>query len=333
MMDNRQQKIEWWTKIAGAGVAFVICAVLVVLSVQGVRQRRELAHQSISPEIQTIDPALIQYREVRSIQTGLHEARGIAVASDGSLYAAGDSSVILFDGAGKQNNIQSQDEAPACIAVAGDGSLLVGAQRSVNISAKYGKQIAHWTVPRKQAYLTSLAISGIDVWAADAGARVVYHYDRSGKLLGRIPGLVVPSPHLDVAAAKDGTVWVANPGRHRLEHYAKDGRLLSSWGKAGMGVERFSGCCNPTDFALLQDGRIVTTEKGLKRVKVYRADGAFDCVVAGPDAFSERDGALDVATDEQGQVYVLDRGDGTVHVFMKKTRADSEVRAPRNNDD
>jgi len=327
-MDERQRKIELWAKIAGTAVAFLVCAALVVMSVQGARQRAELARQSDSPVAQDkINPSLIRYREVRRTETGLHDARGIAVGTDGSLYAAGDSSVIRFNAAGERRGIQPQDESPYCLAVAGDGSLLVGTRGAVSVFTKDGKRAARWTVPGKQAYLTSLAVTENDVWAADAGGRVVYHYDRSGRLLGRIgekdakrgiPGLVSPSPYLDVAVAKDGTVWVANPGRHQLEHYTKDGRLISTWGEAGMAVEGFSVCCNPANFALLPDGRIVTAEKGLRRVKIYRADGTFDCVVAGPDAFSAGNGALDVAVDGQGRVYVLDRADGTVHVFDAK---------------
>lgn len=327
-MHDRRRKFELWARIAGAAVVFAACAVLVALGSRAIRLRNELARQSSSPEIVTaVDPALIRYREARRIETGFREARGIAVAEDGSLYAVGDNSVVLFDATGKRRDSQPQDEAPACVAIAGDGSLLIGARRSVSIIAKDGKPIARWKAPGRQPHLTSLAVSEHDVWVADAGQRVVYHYHRSGQLLGRlgkkdeqrgVAGLVVPSPHLDAAVAKDGAVWVANPGRHRMERYAKDGRLLSSWGKADMNVEGFSGCCNPTDFALLPDGRIVTAEKGLKRVKVYQANGTLDAVVAGPDTFSKRDGALDVAADGQGRIYVLDRGDGAVHVFARK---------------
>jgi hypothetical protein len=32
------------------------------------------------------------------------------------------------------------------------------------------------------------------------------------------------------------------------------------------------GCCNPACFALLSDGRIVTVEKGVPRIKVFRAE-------------------------------------------------------------
>jgi len=322
-MDDRRRKTELLTKIAGAVAVFVVCAALIVMGTRGIRHRNELARQATSREAAAIDPALIHYREVKGIETGMKDARGIAVASDGRLYAAGDHAIICFDTDGERQEEWAMDSPPQCLAVAGDGTVVVGSRKSITI---FTKELASWTVLGEKAYVTSLAIAGNDIWVADAGRRIVYHYNRKGKLLGRIgkkdvkrgiPGLLAPSPHLDVAVAIDGNLWVANPGRHQLEQYDRDGRLLSAWGKAGMEIEGFGGCCNPADFALLPDGRIVTAEKGLRRVKVYRADGTFDGVVAGPDVFSTGNGALDLAADGQGQIYVLDRVDGTVHILER----------------
>ena len=117
-----------------------------------------------------------------------------------------------------------------------------------------------------------------NVFAADAGNRVVLRYDKSGKLAGRIgeknkerniPGLIIPSPYLGVVLAPDGLLRVNNTGRHRVEAYTVNGDLESSWGKPSNAIEGFCGCCNPIGLALLPDGRYVTCEKGLPRVKVY----------------------------------------------------------------
>ena len=113
---------------------------------------------------------------------------------------------------------------------------------------------------------------------------------RPGTVIRRIGGLVAPSPHLDVAAAPDGTAWVTNPGRHRLEHYSADGQLLRTWGKASAAIAGFTGCCNPTDIAVLPDGRLVTAEKGIPRVKIYKTNGTFESVVAGPESFTAGNG-------------------------------------------
>jgi hypothetical protein len=104
-----------------------------------------------------------------------------------------------------------------------------------------------------------------------------------------------------------------------VEAYTVDGDLELVWGKATAGIEGFCGCCNPINLALLRDGRTITCEKGLPRVKVYRVDGTFESVVAGAEAFPEnakatmgqrgwdcRHGGLDAAADSKGRVFILD---------------------------
>ena len=84
-----------------------------------------------------------------------------------------------------------------------------------------------------------------------------------------------------------------------------------------MDIEGFCGCCNPTDIALLPDGKVVTGEKGLPRVKVYRQDGAFDAVVAEQSAFVPGSVPLDLATDASGHIFVLDALRRVVRVFER----------------
>jgi hypothetical protein len=172
---------------------------------------------------------------------------------------------------------------------------------------------------------------------ADAGNRLVLRYDLSGRLAGRIgqknhdrgvPGLVVPSPYLDVKMGADGWLRVNNFGRHLVEVYDPAGDRKSSWGKPGAAIEGFFGCCNPVGLAVLPDGRCVTCEKGLPRVKIYSAGGALDSVVAGPDAFPQNAkaadeshctrGGLDAAVDSHGRIYVLDLIGEEVRVMRAK---------------
>ena len=98
-----------------------------------------------------------------------------------------------------------------------------------------------------------------------------------------------------------------------------------------MAVEGFCGCCNPVYFARRPDGKFVTSEKGLNRIKIYDAKGDFEGVVAGPETLvKDLDLAkkacadcqvgfgFDVACDSAGRILALDPATKTVRVFTPK---------------
>jgi hypothetical protein len=226
-----------------------------------------------------------------------------------------------------------------CVAVAQDGTLYVGLRTHVRVFDAKGQPTSVWEAPTKKTWFTGLSVGANDLFAADSANRVILRYDRSGKLVGRIgeknpqrniPGLIVPSPYLDVKLGPDGLLRVNNPGRHCVEVFTPDGELEFSWGKPSAGIAGFCGCCNPVGLALLSDGRCITCEKGLSRVKVYSPERDFDCVVAGPELFKDnvRSGAvgssdvaaagLDAAVNSQGQIFVLDLMAGNVRVMERK---------------
>ena len=334
----------------------VLVAALASAGVAVFRQARENWNPATPPksllyddsQYRKTDPALVKYREAAPVATGFRQPRGIALSSDGRIFVAGDRAVRLFSKDGAQEKEWLLGGEPYCLAAGDGGKLYVGFMEHVEILGAGGTRTAQWEGLGKSARLTSLAVAGTDLWAADAGNRVVLHYDAKGEIVGRYgerdearkePGLIVPSPHLDVAVASDGTVWFTNPGRHRLENWALTGERIQTWGQPSQfgetsGTDRtsglspnfprrpeihgFCGCCNPTDFAFLSDGRFVTSEKGIPRVKVYKADGTFECVVAGAESFKNDDVGLDVATDRDGRIYVLDPTVKAVRVFVPK---------------
>ena len=234
-----------------------------------------------------IDPALIRYDEKATIPLDMIEPRAVAVGPDDRIFVAGDKAIVVFDADGKKLKTIELEQEPHCLAVskaehASPGRLYVGMRDHVEVYDADGRRQSVWPQPGKRTVLTSIAVGEEDVFAADAGSLVVWHYDRNGKVLGQIgkrdpsrdiPGFVVPSPYFDVAIAPDGLLRVANPGMHQIEAFTFDGHLEFSWGKRGMGIEAFCGCCNPSNIAILADGRVVTAEKGIPRVKVYSADG------------------------------------------------------------
>jgi hypothetical protein len=114
-----------------------------------------------------------------------------------------------------------------------------------------------------------------------------------------------------------------------VEAYTFDGDFEGAWGKPTAAIEGFCGCCNPIGLALLSDGRFVTCEKGLPRVKVYSAEGEFESVVAGTESFPENakacsglndcvHGGLDAAVDSEGRIYILDFVASDIRVMRRK---------------
>jgi sugar lactone lactonase YvrE len=256
------------------------------------------------------------------------------------VYIAAGNSVSVLDREGTRVMDIDLGTAARCAAVAGDGTIYAGVRDHVEVFDPKGKRLATWDSPGKRTWFTGLAVGENDIFAADAGNRVVLRYDKSGKLAGRIgeknkerniPGLILPSPYLDVKLARDGLLRLNNTGRHRVEAYTPSGDLEFAWGKPSNAIEGFCGCCNPVGLALLPDGRYVTCEKGLPRVKVYSPEGTFESVVAGAEYFVEnakatfvkgtedcRLGGLDAAVDSQQRIYILDLVANDVRVMKHK---------------
>ncbi len=336
---NRQIRFFTVNVLIGAIVTLAIAGAIIAVSRLQTRDKETSglsdAFTYDLKNLRKTDPKLIQYEEGAPIQTGFRDVFGIALGPNDAIYVAGDGSVRAFNGNGSRLSEVRLTDSPRCLAVADDGTLYIGMKEHIEVYDPKGVRKANWESLGKNALLTSIAVSGHDVFAADAGNRAVLHYTTSGKLVNLIgkkdetrdiPGFVVPSPYFDLALAPDGLLRVANPGRHRVEAYTFNGDLEFWWGKVSMGIEGFAGCGNPVNFALLSDGTFVTCEKGLPRVKIYAADGDFVGVVAGAELFptytydgfsSEQTGELDVAVDSQGRILVLDAVEKTVRIFTR----------------
>lgn len=287
--------------------------------------------------LQKTDPKLIAYEETFRLKAPHPQAKRIAIGADDTLYVCSGNYLTAMKPGGESLLEIATSEPTRCCAVARDGKIYLAVRDHVEVFDAKGQRKAVWESPGKKPWLTGIAAAENDVFVADAGNRVLLHYDQSGKLVRRIgekdkehniPGFIVPSPFFDVELARDGLLRVNNPGRHRMELYTTDGDFEGSWGVTAMGITGFCGCCNPINFTLLPDGKYVTCEKGLPRVKIYGATGEFESVVAGVETFSENAracgpsdctaGGLDAAVDSQGRIYILDIVTGDVRVMQRK---------------
>ncbi len=333
--------------ITGARVA----AAVGIGSIVGVTAKRVLDKRpneiiEINSEIEKIsqiDPSLIKYKEVKKISTGLKTPRAIAVDKDDQIYLALDNCLQVFSKEGHFLNEIKLNNTPRCLSISEDGYIYLGMQDHIEVYSPDGKLKFMMKPYEKNAVFTSIALHKDSIFVADAGNRIILNYDQKGRLINQIgkkddnrniPGFVVPSPYFDVKISSEGLLIVTNPGRHRVEAYNTKGDFEYAWGNPSMSIDGFCGCCNPINFDILPDGSYATCEKGIPRVKIYRPDGSFDGVVAGPETFTLnskvcinsgiencKSGGLDVATDSRGRILIIDPVENAIRIFGQIEKA------------
>jgi len=278
-------------------------------------------------DLRYVDPKEVCYSEISSFKPDIENPHGIAIDGNDWIYVCGDDRVMIYDKGGKKLfGFQTGDHG-SCITVGPEGNIFVAMRDYVLHYDEDRRLVKKWERPNDRAVYTSLAATGDALFAADAGNKIIYHYDYDGNVvneIGRkdtlqgIPGFVIPSPYFDVALGRDNELWAVNSGMHAFEAYAEDGTLISRWKRTSMQLDGFSGCCNPSHMTILSDGSFVTCEKGIERIKIHTQTGDYKCVVAAPDSFDKDTVGLDVAVDSEDGIYVLDPVREVVRVFVKK---------------
>ena len=273
-----------------------------------------------------VDSALLCYEEVNQLKPETETLYAITIDSDDNLYVSGKEVLFIYDKKRELVKTIPLNSDAYCIKVSEDGKIYLGMTDHIEIWDVDANQLQSWESMGGKAIFTSIAINEESIFVADAGNKVVYHYNNSGELQNRIGekdtainriGFIIPSPYFDLLIGRDDELWVVNPGIHQFESYRPNGELISSWKKTSMLLDGFSGCCNPSHIAMLSDGSFVTSEKGIERVKIHLPTGEFKCVVAAPDKFIEGTTDLDLAVDSDDRIFVSDPKKGLIRIFEK----------------
>ncbi|MGC8744008.1 MAG: twin-arginine translocation signal domain-containing protein [Verrucomicrobiia bacterium] len=280
-----------------------------------------------------IDPSLIKYDQIKSIPLK-DEPKRIELTDDGNIWVSTGRSIVILSQEGLVKKEYNFPDIVRCFYPSSNEQMYVGFRDFIEVWALNGTKLAKWESLGKKAWFSAIVEFNDFVFVADCGNRQVIKYDKSGKVIAKIDGkdenqkggFVVPSPYFDIGKGGDGLLWVANPGRHRLEAYSLEGDLMKFWGKPSFSIDGFCGCCNPSYFTITKQGKFITSEKRLVRIKVYSANGEFESVVAGMEAFGEYyknqnsdPVAVDVAADQDGKVYVADLLRKEIRIFKEKT--------------
>jgi len=277
-------------------------------------------------DLRKVDEALICYRETGQIKSLPAEAHAMAIGPRDEIYLGGKGIIDVFKPNGSQIKEFKVDSTVYCLAI-DDNKLYVGFKNHIQILDSKGIAVDTWEPINERAYISSITVEGDNIFIADAGNKIVWRYSKNGALLNTIGkkdrpkgirGFVIPSPYFDLAIGREEQLWVVNPGFHAFEAYDFNGNQISTWSKTSMLIEGFSGCCNPGNFAMLDDGSFVTSEKGIERVKIHLPSGEFKCVVAAPELFEEGTIITDLAVDSKGRILVLDSRKEQIRIFEEK---------------
>jgi hypothetical protein len=267
------------------------------------------------------------YKEIKQILLPFAKAHALSVGPGSRLYVSGDKTVMCLKDLKEKIFNTVLDEPAGALAVSKEGNLYTGLSDRVIVLNQNGAVMDEWSSLGEKAVITEVAVSEDNVFIADAGNKFIWHFDVSGRLIGKMDGknnpknshgFIVPSPYFDVAIGENNTVWITNPGKHSVEQYSFSGEYLSSWEKPYDASGGFKGCCNPTDITILQGNYMITSEKGLVHVKLFTLQGDFMGLIADEDTFGEGAAGLDLDTDSEGRIYILDPEKSIVHLFEKE---------------
>ena len=219
-----------------------------------------------------IDPKHILYREVREIALDFKKTFRIASGYK-KIGIAGDRRIDFFSEAGEKENSLTLPRPAHCLHFAEGraGEITVGFLNHFEIYSPAGKKVFTSKPLGERVYLTSIDREGERFFLADAGNKRILIYQRGRGVIKSFgdkdpglgnPGFAVPSPYFDLSYDRDKRqLYVANPGRLRIESYSLEGVFLSSWGKAGMAIHDFCGCCNPVYFKRDSKGLFTPVKK------------------------------------------------------------------------
>lgn len=251
-------------------------------------------------EYKKVDPALIHHQEIRQFKVELDDHAAIATFNN-QIYLANKSLITVLSIKGQQlKEIKIKPNARA-LAVSSN-KIAIAHQQTVEVMDHSGNLIYETHAFSDSSVFTSVAIWDEIIIVADAGKRKLYGF-KEGELTLEIEGIsgaknlhgfIVPSGYFELAVNTDGELWSTNPGMHALQNYDRNGNLITAWDKASLEIDGFNGCCNPAQFTFMSNGRFLTSEKGMPRIKIYSKTGELQSVVAPPSKFEGNQRAAEV---------------------------------------
>jgi hypothetical protein len=271
-MNTRHAKIETRMLIGLAIAAAIVIGIAAILMIDVTGRGGSGLSQAYDLDVAKLaafDPNLILYREdAPAIATGFARSHALAVDASGLIYVAGDSAIRLLDQTGDLQRVIGLASEPRCLAVLADGTIYVGLRDHVEVFDSKGQRQAAWPGLGERTFLTSIAVSGSDVFLADAGNAVVVHCDTTGKVIERM-GL--KGSDEGQIAGGSGKRELADGSDHSPS--AKPSALPLPPSASRHQASAFLVPSPYFDVAVAPDGLLRVVNPGLCRVETYTFNG------------------------------------------------------------
>ncbi len=168
----------------------------------------------------------------------------------------------------------------------------------------------------EKSLILSIAINEKLIFVSDTSDKTVKAIEKeSGDVIFDIKGdpkFLFPGPFAPIALYND-QIWIADTGRHQLQIYNFFGEYVSTWTPS----EPLPGCCNPTDFTIVENGNIITMQKGISEIKMFSPNGEKIYNIAPTNAFKSVSSKKQMAVFHEDAIVIYDPDLQSLRFFIK----------------
>ena len=241
------------------------------------------------------------------LKHNVDEPTCFCINSDGNFVIGTRTSINTISPNGQLKNSMKMEDRVTALCASKEG-LYVAAGSSI-LLIKQDCTISIFSDLGSNSIVKSIRKIGNTLYVSDAGNKLLYTFSNQGKLIKiysfeEPPALQIVSAWFDFVVLPDSSFWMTNPGNHQMDLYSKDGEFLRSIPDSE-NTKLFEGCCNPLMLEHVDENKLVSWEKGEKRVRMFDFNGNVLEELFVDSHFHKELYVLDM-TYQNGVLYLLD---------------------------